>query len=452
MTFQADLQLGSTPEVLFRSLCELGFQPFWLDSGEEECLDEESNWAIGVQPHRVVRIDTGQGDPFEGLQELREALGPWCSVANEFPFPIPAAVFTLSYEAGSFSLPCGPATQDPLAFPLFWGAVVAGLILGRRGTDAVTVLALNADTLESLENLVSSSADSREKRDPVETRWIRELIPSRSRQSYENGIENVIEYIRAGDIYQANIARRFSGELLPGSQAHELFLRLREKSSAPFSAFLDLDSHQILSASPECFLRWDGSGNVSSFPIKGTARRHPDPTEDDRIGQALRESVKDNAEHIMIVDLIRNDLGRVCSFGTVGVPQPLMHQKFPNVHHLVSEVAGTLEGSNSEVDLWRATFPGGSITGAPKIRACEIITEVEQEHRGIYCGAIGFLDPRGGGCANIPIRTGVVHRGQLHFHVGGGIVADSTPQREGIETEEKAAGWLKTLGLPLSLG
>ena len=243
MTIQADLQLGSAPEVLFFFFCELGFQPFWLDSGEEECLDEESNWAIGVQPHRVVRIDTGQGDPFEGLQELRDALVPWCSVANEFPFPIPAAVFTLSYEAGSFSLPCGPASQDPLAFPLFWGSVVRGLILGRRGTDEVTVLALNSDTLESLENLVSSSTGSYEKGDPAETRWIRELIPCRSRQTYENGIENVIEYIRAGDIYQANIARRFSGELLPGSQAHELFLRLRvEKILTFFSNIFKLDT------------------------------------------------------------------------------------------------------------------------------------------------------------------------------------------------------------------
>ena len=130
----------------------------------------------------------------------------------------------------------------------------------------------------------------------------------------------------------------------------------------------------------------------------------------------------------------------------------LMHQKCPNVHHLVSEVSGTLAPESTEVDLWRATFPGGSITGAPKIRACEIISEMEKEQRGIYCGAIGFLDPRGGGCANIPIRTGVVHQRRLNFHVGGGIVADSTPEREGVETEEKAAGWLKTLGLPPSLG
>ena len=269
-----------------------------------------------------------------------------------------------------------------------------GLVSRMSGKTEGMVLARTESMFERLRAEVGRCRD-REGEDIPPEQWVERLEPSRSTRAYENGIETVIEYIRAGDIYQANIARRFSGELLPGRRVEELFLRLREKSSAPFSAYIDLGTHQVLSASPECFLRWDAEGRVSSFPIKGTARRHPDPQLDKEVGQALRESVKDNAEHIMIVDLIRNDLGVVCSFGSVGVPQPLMHQKFPNVHHLVSEVSGTLAPESTEVDLWRATFPGGSITGAPKIRACEIISEMEREQRGIYCGAIGFLDPRG---------------------------------------------------------
>ena len=209
---------------------------------------------------------------------------------------------------------------------------------------------------------------------------------------------------------------------------------------------MDLGEQQILSASPECLVRWSGDGAVSSFPIKGTAGRQKDTVRDDEVARTLSRDPKERAEHIMIVDLVRNDLGRVAEFGSVIVPTPMMVQTFPNVHHLVSEVRGKMRASSSEEDLWRAIFPGGSITGAPKIRACEIIAEVEKAQRGIYCGAIGFLDPRGGGCANIPIRTGVVGNGKVTFHVGGGIVSDSCPEREAQETEVKARGWRRALG------
>jgi para-aminobenzoate synthetase component 1 len=259
------------------------------------------------------------------------------------------------------------------------------------------------------------------------------------------GVERVLAYIEAGDIYQANIARRFEGSVLPGSDPVVLFERLRETSSAPFGAYVDLGTKQVLSASPECLLRWDGNGDVSSFPIKGTAGREGSPEEDKEAARRLLADPKENAEHIMIVDLVRNDLGRVAEYGTVSVPEPMAVQSFPNVHHLVSRVSGRLAEGRTEEDLWKAVFPGGSITGAPKIRACEIIAEIEQAQRGIYCGAIGFLDPRGGGCANIPIRTGVVAGDRVFFHVGGGIVSDSSPEREAAETEVKARGWRRAL-------
>ena len=223
-----------------------------------------------------------------------------------------------------------------------------------------------------------------------------------------------------------------------------MYARLRQRNPAPFAGYFDLGDHAIMSASPERFLRVQ-DGEVETRPIKGTRPRGKTPDEDQRLAQDLRTSAKDRAENVMIVDLLRNDLGRVCEYGSVRVEALCRLESHPFVHHLVSEVRGRLRAEFGPIDLLRASFPGGSVTGAPKIRAMEIITELEQTARGPYCGCLGYLGFDGSMDMNLLIRTFVHGQGWLHASVGGGIVADSTPEKEYAETWHKAEGLLRAL-------
>ncbi len=263
-----------------------------------------------------------------------------------------------------------------------------------------------------------------------------------TRDGYRRVVESALEHIAAGDIYQVNLAQRFRVEAAPAPAV--LFRRLREESPAPFSAFLSFLGGGIVSSSPERFFRVQGS-RIETWPIKGTRPRGATPEEDAALRAALLASEKDRAENVMIVDLERNDLGRVCEIGSVGVPALWDVASYANVHHLVSRVEGRLRPDAGPVDVIRALFPGGSITGAPKIRAVEIIDELEPVRRGVYTGAIGYWDVRGDCDWNIAIRTLVLESGAASFHVGGGIVADSTPEGEYEETLVKASAMLRAL-------
>jgi para-aminobenzoate synthetase component I len=263
-------------------------------------------------------------------------------------------------------------------------------------------------------------------------------------RGYLDTVQRVRSYIVAGDIFQANLSQRFQTRL--PEEPFELYRRLRQRNPAPFSAYLDFDDVQILSASPERFLRLDPERRmVETRPIKGTRPRGLGPMHDAALGRALAESQKDRAENVMIVDLLRNDLSRVCRPGSVRVPELFAIEHHPTVHHLVSTVIGELEQGSTAFDLIRATFPGGSITGAPKIRAMEIIAELEPTQRGVYCGSIGYLSVTGALDTSIVIRTYLVLRGQVYFQAGGGIVADSDPELEYRETLDKARGLIETL-------
>jgi para-aminobenzoate synthetase component 1 len=262
-------------------------------------------------------------------------------------------------------------------------------------------------------------------------------------RGYLDAVAKVREYIVAGDIFQANLSQRFQARLR--EPAFELYRRLRRRNPAPFAAYLAFDDVTVLSASPERFLRLDPDGQVETRPIKGTRPRGLGPMHDAALGRALAESVKDRAENVMIVDLLRNDLSRVCRPGTVRVPELFALEQHPTVHHLVSTVLGDLEPGADAVDLVRAAFPGGSITGAPKVRAMEIIAELEPTRRGVYCGSIGYLSATGAMDTSIVIRTFVLRDSELYFQAGGGIVADSDPELEYRETLDKAAGLIETL-------
>ena len=258
-----------------------------------------------------------------------------------------------------------------------------------------------------------------------------------TRASYRQAVQRAKDYIAAGDIYQVNLSQRFQCQV--DASAVEVYRALRAANPAPYCAYLDIGDAQILSSSPECFLKLEDR-QVITRPIKGTRPRAVDPSE-------LLAAPKDNAELLMIIDLERNDLGRVCEFGSVHVPELVRVESFATVHHLVATVAGTLRAGVSHVDCVRACFPGGSITGAPKIRAMEIIDELEPRARGIYTGAIGFFDPAGRRSHfNIAIRTAVYQPGgRLTFQAGGGIVADSDPDAEYDETLAKAQGIFNAL-------
>jgi para-aminobenzoate synthetase component 1 len=269
------------------------------------------------------------------------------------------------------------------------------------------------------------------------------LRSSFPRDRYLNAVARVREYIYAGDIFQANLSQRFEAPL---TQAPWAFYRtLRRANPAPFGAFFDVPDAPILSTSPERFLRVNADGHVETRPIKGTRARGLGPEHDAALGQALTESAKDRAENLMIVDLMRNDLSRVCAAGSVRASELFALERYATVHHLVSTVVGDLAPGFDAFDLLRAAFPGGSITGAPKLRAMEIIAELEPSRRGVYCGSIGYWSVTGEMDTSIAIRTAVVRNGRIYFSAGGGIVADSDPEQEYQETLDKVRAVIDVL-------
>ena len=265
-----------------------------------------------------------------------------------------------------------------------------------------------------------------------------------SKSDYISTVQRAKAYIASGDIYQANLSQRLSTYTdLPPT---ELYARLRQLSPVPYGAYLHCGDFQILSASPERFLRFSPSSRiVETRPIKGTRPRGLTPELDRKLAIELLHSEKDLAELLMIVDLERNDLGRICEIASIHVPERVALESYSNIHHLVATVRGTLRGDADRIDLLKSCFPGGSITGAPKIRAMEVIDELEPTDRGVYTGSIGYFGFDGTMDLNIAIRTCILKDGHAYFHVGGGIVADSEPEAEYQETLDKASSWIAVL-------
>ena len=263
-----------------------------------------------------------------------------------------------------------------------------------------------------------------------------------SRAEYGEKFARIQEYLAAGDCYQINLTQRFSAPYQ--GDEWQAYCLLATANKAPFSAFIRLPDSALLSLSPERFLLLDGR-HIETKPIKGTRPRHPDPTIDRQVALELAQADKDRSENLMIVDLLRNDIGRVSRPGSVSVPHLFAVESFPAVHHLVSTIHGELDARWQGVDLLRACFPGGSITGAPKIRAMEIIEELEPQRRNAYCGSIGYLSQHGRMDTSICIRTLIAEAGRLHCWAGGGIIADSDADSEYQETYDKVARILPPL-------
>jgi para-aminobenzoate synthetase component 1 len=253
-------------------------------------------------------------------------------------------------------------------------------------------------------------------------------------------VDSIRDEISAGRVYQANLTHRM--DLACEAEPHRVYAALRALTPAPFAALLELPELAIISSSPERFLHVDGDRRVESRPIKGTQPRGDTPERDRALEARLRDSQKDAAENLMIVDLVRNDLGRVCATGTIEVPELRRIERYASVFQLVSSVCGDLAEGRDCVDLIRATFPPGSMTGAPKLAAMVILDRIETVRRGVYSGALGYLDLRGGMDLSVVIRTIVQKSGRAYVHAGGGIVADSQPVDEYRESMDKARALL----------
>ena len=260
--------------------------------------------------------------------------------------------------------------------------------------------------------------------------------------TYQSLIDKIHHYLEAGDCYQVNLAMQYTSHY-EGSP-FSAYQRLRQAVPSPYMAYINLDQQQILSISPECFLSAQDK-HIHSRPIKGTSARHPDPVNDNHAAQLLASSEKNRAENLMIVDLLRNDLGRFCTTGSIKVEDLFTIESYENVHHLVSSIHGTLKKDNTTWDAFFGCFPGGSITGAPKIRACQIIAELESSAREIYCGSVFYASNNGRFDSSITIRTLLCDQGNILAWAGGGIVKDSTAKDEYQECHNKINHLLKAL-------
>lgn len=408
----------------------------WLDSGGMARYD-----ILTAAPQRTLMLDNGAifGDPFALLRsELDGQAEPMVNV------PFAGGVmgywgYDLARRMMKLPDTAKAVGQLPdMAVGIYDWAVVldhqqrtARLVSHQRFAETTVLL---PQILRRLQNCPSLSSNNFH----VQGQIVSNFTP----ESYATAFNTIQNYLQSGDCYQINLAQRFSASA--SGDAFSAYLALRHSSPAPYAAFLNLPHARILCASPERFLSMQ-NGRVTTKPIKGTRPRSNDAQQDRQLAEELRNHPKDRAENLMIVDLLRNDLGKSCTPGSVRVPKLFEVESFANVHHLVSTVECQLAAGQDALDVLRNCFPGGSITGAPKLRAMQIIDRLEPDRRGVYCGTIGYIGFDGNMDTNIAIRTLVYSHNQICCWAGGGIVADSNLTAEYQETFDKASAMLKLL-------
>lgn len=415
-------------------------------------------------------IEVREGDPFAVLRDLLAMFH-----VEHFegrPPLIAGAMGYFAYDLGRFVERVPEHTVDDVPVADchlgFYGAVLTIdhvekrawiSAIGAPEDDVRAAERLARERMEELTALVSGAGDGRNCGGREHVRPTRpagtgmrapqygpsaslSVVSNFTRKDYLEAVSRAKEYIAAGDIYQVNLSQRLSAPL--ATTPYDLYCRLSRENPAPFAAYFETPEAAVVCCSPERFLQVRGR-EVETRPMKGTRPRGATPQEDARLAAELLASEKDRAENVMIVDLERNDIGRVCEFGSVHVPELFALETYATVYQLVSTVRGRLRPGTTALDCLRASFPGGSITGAPKVRSMEIIEELEPTRRGVYTGAIGYLCFSGDMDVNIVIRTVIVKDGTAHFQVGGGIVADSDPEREYQETIDKAQALARAL-------
>lgn len=393
---------------------------------------------------REGREETWFGNPFDLLADL---FAEHAAPAGPFPLACGGAIGYLAYDLFHHLEKIPRTTRDDLGtsdlFFAFYDAIGIFDHEKAQGTLALSSHGGNSGRDAELRALWARLVTAPPAPAPPRTCAATAAVEGNfTPDAYRAAVEKVRELIAAGDVYQVNLSQRFS---VPCTEAPlDFYRRLRAASPAPFGACLFPDGFAVLSNSPERYLAIDGD-RIETRPIKGTRPRGQTPEQDRSLAEELRRSAKDRAEHVMIVDLERNDLGRVCTYQSVHVPEFEVIESYANVHHLVSSVAGRIDPSRSTIDCIRNSFPGGSITGAPKVRAMEVIEELEPTARGVYCGSLGYIDFSGRADLSIAIRTAILKDSRLYFQVGGGIVHDSDPEEEYQETLVKARAFRKVI-------
>ncbi len=400
---------------------------------------------IGAQPFLTVCANGEQTGPTDPLAILAEHLARFRDdgAPDNIPFA-GGAVGCFSYDLGRTIEAMPSIAEEDVPTPDLWLGFHDSALCIDIPNRKCTAVSWSGDR-EAIKDWISLALSVPEGGPPSYGGPVycpgdpTEVTSNFTKPGYLSAINRIKEYIAAGDVYQVNLAQRFdAGE---GYDAWELYRALRHINPAPKSCYIEMGPITLAGASPEIFLIYEpGTRRIVTKPIKGTRPRGTDAAGDARLAQELLESEKDRAENLMIVDMLRNDLGRVARYGSVHVPKLWDIEKHPNVFQMVSTVEAELADDYGPVDLLRACFPGGSITGAPKIRAMEIIEELEPHRRGFYTGSAGFIDFRGRMDLNIVIRSFVVHESRPYFHAGGGIVIDSDPESEYQETMDKICG------------
>jgi para-aminobenzoate synthetase component 1 len=384
------------------------------------------------------------GDPLAVLADRIAAWGAGTETREDLP-PFQggaAGMFGYDLARGLERLPCVAAdTPDmpDMAVGIYDQALAfdhdlgrAWLVVQTQREDTARTRAIQLERLLAAAPALSPPVEG-------ESRWVADV----TRSAYEDRVRQVMTRIRAGDLFQANLSRRFDADLPEGFCPFAHYMTLRRVNPAPFASYMNFGAFKLSSASPERFVAVR-EGKVETRPIKGTRPRHDDPHVDALFRNDLENSAKDRAENVMIVDLLRNDLSRVCTDASVEVPGLCRIESFAQVHHFVSTVTGALRPECGPVDLLRACFPGGSITGAPKIKAMEVIESLESTRRGPYCGAMGYIGFDGAMDSAIAIRTLVYEKNRVNFRVGGGITLASVPSEEYEETLAKAEGLFRS--------
>ena len=437
--------------------------PFFLDSGMDPHKLGHYSF-IGSDPFLILKsygsditLDRGgaveklKGSPLDTLQNLLEE---YHLDYKNTPVPFTGgAVGYMSYDLRHFIEKLPTNAIDDLKLPecylCFYDCILAFDNLEGRAYIISTGFPEKdnkkrekraQERLAEMKAVISSDNSFRQ---PIKSAKKAEIESGFSKQQYIDAVEKARQYIIEGDIFEVNLSQRFEADI--DITSYELYRRLRHINPAPFACYLGFDEAAVLSASPERFLKKQGD-YVETRPIKGTRRRGSTPQQDEALADELLGSAKDMAENIMIVDLERNDLGRVCRYGTVKVTELAILEVYPTVFHLTSTVTGRLEDGKSCIDLLKATFPGGSITGAPKVRAMQIIDELEPTCRSVYTGAIGYIGFNGDMDLNIAIRTMLVKGNRVYFQAGGAVVYDSKPEAEYEETLHKARALMQSLG------
>lgn len=411
-----------------------------LDSGRPSCPWGRFDIISAAPIEKLCYSETDQFDPFQALEALYQRYELNLDENPDLPFQ--------AGLIGHFSYDLGRATEklpERLAPEYLLPDMQVGMYLWALVVDhekQTAVLVSHPDVSDSQLDQICELLT--EEKPPCSQPFMLEnsFTANLDRKTYGEKLMQVDNYIHAGDCYQVNFAQRFSANYQ--GDPWSAYKALRAAAPTPYSAYIDCDDSQILSLSPEQFLEVRNN-RVTTKPIKGTRPRSDDPAEDLRLKEELKTSAKDRAENLMIVDLMRNDLSKVCTHKSVTVPKLFNIESYANVHHKVSTVTGMLGDKYSPIALLKHCFPGGSITGAPKIRAMEVIEELEENRRSIYCGSIGYISLCGRMDTSITIRTLLCEQNAIYCWAGGGIVADSDTQSEYDETFSKVNNLLDCL-------